>query len=146
VPAERVFSYRCTHPLGQTIKSVARVRCLGRKPMRGPALHQEIANSTDRSRFNLEHRKQCSQMTHIESRFNHKTAALPEPHLCAPKKFAKDVDGLLAELDTRFKEYGASTRLELDSHARFVWAFHDRLAPKINGRSDARATSLVGVV
>jgi hypothetical protein len=45
--------------------------------MRAPALHPEIASSADRSRFNLEHRKQCPQMTRIESRLNHKTAALP---------------------------------------------------------------------
>jgi hypothetical protein len=32
VPAETVFSYRFTYPLGQTIKSAAHVRCLGPRP------------------------------------------------------------------------------------------------------------------
>jgi hypothetical protein len=38
----------------------------------------------------------------------------------APKKFAKEVDSLLGELNTRFEEYGASPLLELDSQGRFV--------------------------
>jgi len=45
-----------------------------------PCLEIDILNLeiADRSRFNLEHRKQCPQMTRIESRLNHKTAAFLE--------------------------------------------------------------------
>jgi hypothetical protein len=41
-------------------------------------------------------------------------------HQCAPKKFAKEVDGLLEELNTRFEEFGASPLMMLDSQGKFV--------------------------
>jgi hypothetical protein len=49
VPAQTVFSYRCTHPPGQTIKSAAHVRCLGPKPDARPlrSIQRSQARQTD---------------------------------------------------------------------------------------------------